>query len=76
MLIKARNNLHIPIRLTLTNASDGKHGIILITVGEGGTALKDFYRVCIDMDLSPNKTWEEVGELKIENDYKIAVCGV
>ena len=71
MEIGARNNLNIPIHLTLTNSGNR----ILITVGEGGTNLRDFYRVCIDANLSPNRVWEDVGSLEIENEYKLSICG-
>ena len=71
MEIRARNNLHIPIRLTLTNSGD----TILITVGESGTVLKAFYQVCIDTDLLPNKVWERVGSLDIESKYKLSIRG-
>ena len=71
MEVRARNNLHIPIRLTLTNSGD----TILITVGESGTALKDYYQVCIDTDLPPNRVWERVGSLDIESKYKLSIRG-
>jgi len=73
MIIKARNNLPIPIRLTLTNSNDEEQDRILITVGKQGIALKDFYRVCIDTDLLPNKEWEGIGSLDIEGKYIVSI---
>ena len=71
MEIRARNNLHIPIRLTLTNSGDR----ILITIGESKVALKDFYGVCIDTELLPNRVWEDVGSFEIKSEYRLSICG-
>jgi len=72
--IRARNNLQIPIRLTLTNTNVGAPEI-LITVGKRGAALKTFYGVCIDTDLLPNEEWEDIGSLDIKGEYRISIRG-
>ena len=71
MNIIARNNLPIPIRLTLTESN----GEILITMGIKGVALKHFYSVCIDTDLSPNTTWEVVGSWELKTEYTLSLRG-
>lgn len=73
--ISARNNLQIPIRLTLANTNDGKEDRILITIGKNGAALKSFYGICVDTDLPPNKDWEDIGSLEVENKYRLVICG-
>ena len=69
--IRARNNLDIPVRLTVT-ATNGDPEI-LITIGSPGAALKDYYRVCIDTDLAPSREWDDIGNLGIENNYRVSV---
>lgn len=74
--IEARNNLGVPIRLTLTSVNDGKNeDRILITIGKEGTALKSFYGVCIDTDLSLDQEWREVGSLDLETTYRVSISG-
>jgi len=68
--IGVRNNLKVPVRLTLTN-----NGRILITIGEEGVTLKDYYRVCVDADISPNKEWQEVGSLYIDTKSEVSFEG-
>ena len=70
--IRARNNLDIPARLTITVVGNDE---ILITIGKEGTALRTFYGVCIDRDLAPGKEWDSVGRLGIESNYRISVKG-
>lgn len=75
--ISARNNLKVPIRLTLTNVGiSAEDTRILITIGEAGTKLSGFYRVCIDTDLPPNQEWEEIGTLSIETRCKTSLIGL
>ena len=75
--IEARNNLQIPIRLTVVNVGGGRdENRILITIGEEGVRLKGFYSVCIDADLPPTKEWSEVGELSFEPKYRISISGL
>jgi len=74
--IRARNNLDIPIRLTLTRTGyNDENDEILITIGEEGTTLKDYYRVCIDTDILPSKEWGEVGLLHIDTKSKVSFSG-
>jgi len=74
--IRARNNLDIPIRLTLTRTGyNSENDEILVTVGEEGTALKDYYRICVDADISPNKEWKEVGSLYINTKSTVSLSG-
>ena len=74
--INARNNLNVPIRLTLTNVgTDREDARILITIGEAGTKLSDYYRVCIDTDLSPKQAWEEIGTLCIDTRCMASLKG-
>jgi len=70
--IAARNNLNVPIRLTLTNVGY-KHedSRILITIGKEGATLKDYYRVCLDVDILPNDDWQEIGLLHIDTKTKV-----
>lgn len=74
--VSARNNLKIPIRLTLSNVSSGQDdACILITIGNEGAALKDFYRICIDTDILPNQDWDDVGSLCIDTKCKVSIEG-
>ena len=74
--IEARNNLNIPVRLTITNANDGRNqNRILVTIGKEGTTLREFHTVCIDADLPVDEEWQEVGGLNLEADYHISVSG-
>lgn len=74
--IEARNNLNIPVRLTLVNVNDGKNqSRILITIGKEGVALRDFYTVCIDTNLPPEREWREIGSLSWEADYHVSLSG-
>jgi len=75
--ISARNNLNVPIRLTLTNVGlSGEDARILITIGEAGKKLSGYYRVCIDTDLPPNQEWEDIGTLSIETRCKVSLIGL
>ena len=74
MKIRARNNLDIPIRLTLTVTHTESE--ILITIGEEGAKLAGFYSVCSDTDLLPAKEWQEIGSLDVENRYKVSIAGI
>lgn len=75
--IEARNNLNIPIRLTATNVNDGRNeSRILITIGKEGVKLSGFYGVCIDVDLSPNEEWEEIGRMNLETEHRISISGI
>ena len=74
--IRARNNLDVPVRLTLTNVRSRNECEILITVGQEGTALKDYYRVCVDTDLLPSEEWEEIGSLQIDTESKVSFAGL
>ncbi|HUX48998.1 MAG TPA: hypothetical protein VMV76_07600 [Dehalococcoidia bacterium] len=69
--IRARNNLDIPVRLTITSTSVDQE--ILITIGSSGAKLKDYYNVCIDTDLAPSREWDDIGNLGIENNYRVSV---
>lgn len=74
--ISARNMLGIPIRLTLTEVSDGREDSrILITVGKEGAELKGYYRVCIDTDLPPGQDWDDIGLLCIDTKCKVSLEG-
>ena len=74
--IKIRNNLDHPIRLTVTISSSGRNDDqILITVGQKGATLKQWYGVCIDRDLEPNKSWDDAGSLTIEPNYFLTIKG-
>ncbi len=75
--ISARNNLNVPIRLTLTNVgTNSEDARILITIGEAGVKLRDYYRVCIDTDLPPNQEWEGIGTLGIDTRCKASLIGL
>jgi len=75
--ISARNNLNVPIRLTLTNVgTNSEDARILITIGEAGTKLSGFYGVCIDTDLPPKQEWEEIGTLSIDTRCKASLRGL
>jgi len=77
--VEARNNLKIPIRLTVTALNKIVNRTapqILITIGEKGTSLKNFYLTCIDVDLPPKQEeWEKVGVLEVLSDPKISIKG-
>ena len=75
IIIKARNNLDKPIRLTLSNSSDGTNSQILITVGHEGVKLSDYYRVCIDADLPLMKEWQEIGSLNMDTKIHATING-
>ena len=75
IIIRARNNLDIPIRLTLTRSVSQCESEILITVGHEGATLKDFYKVCVDTDLIPNQEWGQVGSLSISTKSNISFSG-
>ena len=76
IVISARNNLEIPIRLTLTNSGDKDDDCrILITVGVEGAVLKGFYGVCADTDLPPSEDWNDFGLLCIETKSKVSITG-
>jgi len=68
--VRARNNLDIPIRLTITQSSE-----ILITIGKKGASLKQYYLACIDADLPPSQDWEEVGQLDIKTKHFVSFRG-
>ena len=75
--ISARNNLNVPIRLTLTNVgTNSEDARILITIGEAGVKLSGFYGVCIDTDLPPKQEWEEIGTLSIDTRCKASLIGL
>jgi len=75
--ISARNNLNVPIRLTLTNVgTNPEDSRILITIGEAGAKLSGYYRVCIDTDLPPGQDWEEIGNLSIDTKCKALLIGL
>ena len=75
--ISARNNLNVPIRLTLTNVgTNSEDAQILITIGEAGVKLSGFYSVCIDTDLPPKQEWEEIGTLNIDTRCKTSIRGL
>lgn len=74
--IRARNNLGVPVRLTLTSVGlEHEQPEILITIGTKGVALSTYYRVCIDADIAPNNEWGEVGSLGIDTKYEISLTG-
>ncbi|MBU1173528.1 MAG: hypothetical protein KKD44_28505 [Proteobacteria bacterium] len=74
--ILARNNLNIPLRLTITNVKDGRdEGNILITIGGEGVSLRSWYSICIDTDLSPNEDWQEIGSMQLEAKYNVSIRG-
>ena len=72
--IRARNNLNIPVRLTLIRSGENEE--ILITIGEEGTTLKAYYSVCVDADIPPNKEWEEIGSLHIDTKSVVSFLGL
>jgi len=75
--IEARNNLKIPVRLTLTNVGTSTEDTrILITIGEHGVKLSSFYGICIDTDLPPIKDWTQIGTLNIETKSKVSLTGL
>ncbi len=75
--VSARNNLNVPIRLTLTVAGTRPEDTrILITVGPPGVKLSGFYSVCIDTDLHPNEDWGEIGTLSIETKCRASLRGL
>lgn len=75
--ISARNNLNVPIHLTLTNVGlHSEDARILITIGEAGTKLSGYYRECIDTDLPPKQEWEEIGTLSIDTRCKTSLKGL
>ncbi|MBA7661779.1 hypothetical protein ES703_69799 [subsurface metagenome] len=75
--ISARNNLNVPIRLTLVNVgTNSEDARILITIGEAGVKLGGFYSVCIDTDLLPKQEWEEIGTLSIDTRCKTSIRGL
>jgi len=75
--IRARNNLPLPIRLTVVATNDGRNeSDILITIGDKGASLKSFYGVCIDTDLRPNEDWQEIGNLNLEIKHRVSIKGI
>jgi len=64
--------LTIPVRVTMTVSGDN----ILLTIGEKGASLKQFYLACIDRDLKPNTSWELVGNLEIDAKYRLQIRGI
>ena len=75
IIIRARNNLGMPVRLTLTSSGYSEDYQILITIGHEGVALKTYYGVCADTDLLPNKEWEEIGSLNINIKSRVSISG-
>lgn len=75
IIVRAKNNLDAPIRLTLTNSGYKNDHQILITIGKEGTQLKDYYNICIDTDLPNCQEWVEVGHLNIETESRITLSG-
>ncbi len=75
--IRARNNLDVPIRLTLTRLghNDGNDEI-LIAVGEQGAGLNEYYRICIDTDVLPSKEWGEIGSLGLDMKPTVSFKGI
>lgn len=74
--IGARNNLNVPIRLTLTKAGYNDDTTkILIVIGNKGVALKSYYSVCIDTDLPPNQEWEDIGSMCIDAKCTLSIKG-
>lgn len=76
--ISARNNLDIPIRLTVISHNKihgSKDSRILITIGEEGATLKSYYSVCVDADVPPTQDWEGVGVLEVTCDPKVSIKG-
>ena len=74
--VSTRNNLKIPVRLTLTSVGYKNDDTrILITIGNEGAVLKNYYGVCIDTDLPPNQDWDDVGSLCIETKSKVSIEG-
>ena len=75
--ISARNNMNVPIRLTLTTVGiSSEDDRILITIWESGVKLSGFYGVCIDTDLPPKQEWEEIGTLSIDTRCKVSLNGL
>lgn len=75
IIIRARNNLDVPIRLTLTNSGYGDNHQILIAVGHDGTSLKGYYNICVDTDLLPDKEWREIGLLNMDTKTSVNFTG-
>ncbi len=75
--ISARNNLNLPVRLTLTNVgTNSEDARILITIGKAGVKLSGFYGVCIDADILPTQEWQKIGTLTIDTRCKTAIRGL
>lgn len=75
--IEARNNLDIPIRLSIIITGGGREeSRILVTIGSEGASLRSYFRICIDADIIPTNEWQEVGSLAIDTKSHISVLGL
>lgn len=75
IVIKARNNLGIPVRLTITNSGYTDESQIRITIGKEGVKLAEYYRVCVEADILPSGEWGEVGALNIKTKSTVSFNG-